>query len=93
MTEILDVKINAGEPVQVKDYKITPFAQSIKITAPGIAGGFIWNRPVSILVQKTDGEETVIPVTDVTRLAILGMIGAALGVILSGWLVSILTRK
>lgn len=93
MTEILDVKINAGEPVYAKDYKIIPFAQSIKITAPGITGGFIWNRPVSILVQKADGEETVIPITDVTRLAIFGLIGAALGVILSGWLVSLFTKR
>jgi len=93
MTEFLNVEIRAGEPVTIGERTITPFAQSIQVTLPGLNGGFIWNRPVSVLVQSDDGQEEVLPITDVTRLAQVNLIGMSLGVIALIWLVSRIKRK
>ena len=88
MAEILDVKIQAGKSVDIGDQTITPFAQTVQVSLPGITGGFIWNRPVSVLVQTENGQEEVLPVTDVTRQAIFGLIGSSLGALLIIWLIS-----
>ena len=93
MTDFLNVEIRAGEPVSIGERTVTPFAQSIQITLPGQIGGFIWNRPVSVLVQSDDGKEEVLPITDVTRLVLFNLIGMSLGVIAFIWLVSRIKRK
>jgi hypothetical protein len=52
MFEFMNVEIQAGEPVTIGEQTITPFAQSVQVRLPGMNGGFIWNRPVSVLVQE-----------------------------------------
>lgn len=93
MAEPLDVEINAGDPISADGYTLTPFAQSIKVTLPGFPGGFIWNRPVSILVENPDGNEQVIPIQDVTRQVVFGLIGVSLGIVMISWLISKMFRK
>jgi len=86
MTEFFDVEIQAGETVSMGNYSLTTFAQVIKITPPGMNGGFIWNRPVSVLVQTPDGSEGVLPVPDVTRQTIYRIIGIGLLSVVITWL-------
>lgn len=67
-----------GKPIKVGENLITPISQSFQLTIPGFTGGLIWNRPVAVRVQATNGQEQVIPVQDVTRLVLLGILGFTL---------------
>ena len=65
----------AGEPVTVDQLTVTPLAQSLTMRWP--RGGFVWNRPVALLVTK-DGQTERIPLPDVTRMAQLVLFGFVL---------------
>jgi hypothetical protein len=68
----------SGDKITVGDVTVTPQSQALSVRWPN--GGFVWNRPVAVLVQR--GEETErIPIVDVTRMAQLGLLG--LGVVFS----------
>ena len=56
----------AGPPVTVNQLTVTPLAQSLTIRWP--QGGFVWNRPVAILIER-DGQTVRMPILDVTGLA------------------------
>jgi hypothetical protein len=59
--------------------------QVVKFQTRGRHAGLIWNRPKSIIVRREDGQEQVLPVNDVTRVAIWAMlIGGVLGAVLIG---------
>jgi hypothetical protein len=75
---LIRYETRAGDPIQVAGRRIIPFSKALIVRFPGPHGGLIWNRPVSVAVQGDDGQERVIPVVDVTRMAIWGMLG--------GWL-------
>ncbi len=75
-----------GSPVKVGENLITPISQNFTLTIPGFSGGLIWNRPVAVRVQTADGHEQKLPVPDVTRLILLGILGfSALVALLSLW--------
>ena len=78
MSNFVQTETLAGEPYKFGDTKITPYSKSLKLLVPGFLGGLIWNRPDSILVQKPDGSEQIIPVIDVTRQVIWAIFGASL---------------
>jgi hypothetical protein len=71
-------EIHSGEPVAIRDKSIVPFFQSITMDIPGTPVHFTWKRPVSILLIDSAGGEVVAPVQDVTRQAVLGILGASL---------------
>lgn len=72
--------LESGSPIIAGDATVTPQAQVLSIK--GWNGGFVWNRPVAVLVER-GGEVTRYPIVNVTRYAQLGLI--AVGVVL-GWL-------
>ncbi len=76
-----------GKTIQAGENKITPFSQAIRLTLPGVKGGLIWNRPVSVIVQGADGSEQVLPVVDITRTVQLTLLGAGLVIGLLTWLI------
>jgi len=85
----IEREIRTGEAMQVGDYHITPQTQVLRIRLPGKNTGLIWNRPKAVLVKTSDGQETSLPVRDVTRLVMWSMLaGGVLGAILIG-----LTRR
>ena len=90
---LLNVEIRAGDPISINEHTITPFAQSMQVTIPGMNGGLIWNRPVSILVQTKDGEEQVLSVPDVTRQTIWTLFGATILITLFAWLISCIFKS
>lgn len=63
----LQFETRPGQTLRVGKTRLTPFAQSFQLTLPGLPGGLIWNRPVSILAQYPDGREEVTPIPDLTR--------------------------
>ncbi|MFN8488800.1 MAG: hypothetical protein U0350_14455 [Caldilineaceae bacterium] len=71
----------AGAPITIHDTTITPLAQALTIRWSG--GGFVWNRPVALLVNR-NGQREQISILDVTRLVQLILFTSAvlLGLIL-----------
>jgi hypothetical protein len=69
-----------GEPHRINEMTITPVAQALTIRWPG--GGFVWNRPVGLLIER-NGQVERRPVQDWTRLLqvgllLLGLVGGLL---------------
>ena len=82
-------KTSSGQPIVVGDSTIVPQAQAIALKLPYC--GFVWNRPVAILVER-DGQRQRFPIFDVTRAVILVLSGVALTISL-GTLLSRLLHK
>ncbi|OGN91914.1 MAG: hypothetical protein A2Y88_09110 [Chloroflexi bacterium RBG_13_48_10] len=79
----IETETKYGESRQVGDLEITPVTRVLKIHKPGYHAGLIWNRPKAVIVKTSDGKERTLPVTDVTRLIIWGMLaGGILGAIM-----------
>ena len=65
-----ELQTKSGKTVTVGNVAVTPQSQSLAIRWP--QGGWVWNRPLSLVVQR--GEETQhIPVLDITRILQLGL--------------------
>jgi len=65
----------AGTPVTAGGVTVTPWSRALTVRLP--FGGFVWNRPTAVVVERA-GRIERIPVRDVTRDARLGLIGLAL---------------
>ncbi|MGD9029919.1 MAG: hypothetical protein PVG25_08905, partial [Anaerolineae bacterium] len=53
---------------------VTPQSQSVTVRWP--RGGWVWNRPVAVMVGR-DEERKRIPIVDVTRVAQIGLFAFA----------------
>lgn len=79
MADWLQVETTAGVPFHSRNLRVTPFARAYRIQFPGVTAEAVWARPVSVLVQDDrTGEETVIPIIDVTRLVQWYLLGTSL---------------
>lgn len=90
MSKFLTIETRSGQPIQAGDATLTPFAQSWQVRFPNQSGGLVWNRPVSVLVTSANGQEQVLPVTDITRLALWALMG---GCALTVMILSLALRK
>jgi hypothetical protein len=61
----------SGSPVTAGDVTVTPQSQSLTVRWP--YGGWVWNRPVAILVER-GGQTERVPIVDVTRAVQLGLL-------------------
>ncbi len=61
-----------GKPITAGDITVTPQAQALILRWPG--GGWVWNRPVAVLVERGGNVERI-PIIDVTRFAQIGLYG------------------
>ncbi len=71
LKDFLQLQTNSGDPIPIGDTTITPQSQALIIRFP--FGGFVWNRPVAVIVDRA-GESRRIPIVDATRLALIGLI-------------------
>ena len=60
----------AGTAVQVGGQTLTPQSQTLHLETP--FGGFVWQRPIAVLVEKNGYSETV-PIIDKTRTAVVAL--------------------
>ena len=75
LREMLQRQTISGDKVTVGDVTVTPQSRALTISWP--YGGFVWNRPLAVLVKR--GKQTErIPIVDVTRMAQLGLLGLSL---------------
>lgn len=87
---IIQFEQKAGEPFLVGGVNIIPFAQSLHVRNPFWRySGLIWNRPSSVMVVTSDGQEQVLPVHDITRRLQLSLLAAG---VLSSLLIGLLFR-
>jgi hypothetical protein len=70
LKDIFRVQTLSGDPLAVQGVNITPQSQAVVVRWAN--GGWVWNRPVAVLVER-DGETERIPMVDVTRMAQLGL--------------------
>ena len=67
----------SGDPMTVGDVSVTPQSQALVVRWP--FGGFVWNRPIAVVVER-DGAGFVERrrVVDVTRIIQLGLLSFSL---------------
>jgi hypothetical protein len=65
----------SGKTAVVDDIAVTPQSQALTVRWP--RSGWVWNRPVAVLVDRGE-ERKRIPIVDVTRMAQLGLYGLGL---------------
>jgi len=93
MPGFIQTETKAGDAITMGETKIVPFSKSVRVQIPGLHGGLIWNRPASLLVTSSDGEEQIIPIVDVTRQALWALLGASTAVFLLMMLISLRRNK
>ena len=64
----------SAEPVTLHDVTVTPRSRAVTIRLPN--GGFVWNRPTAVVVERA-GKARRIPIVDLTRMLQLGLFGLA----------------
>ncbi len=72
LKDIVQYQTISAEPIVVGDTKVTPQAQALTVRLP--FGGFVWNRPVAVLVERDDGTQRI-PIVNVTRLMQIVLFG------------------
>ena len=78
---------SSGERATVGDISVTPESKALTVRWPG--GGWVWNRPVAVLVERGEEKERI-PIVDVTRVAQLALYGlglafAVIGLVVWAW--------
>ena len=77
LNEIVRIQQNVGPAVTVGDVTVTPLSQAVLVRLP--FAGFVWHRPTAVLVERAGVTERV-PVRNVTRAIIWGLLGLGLAV-------------
>ena len=88
MARFLNIETQAGTPIRWGNRTLIPFAQTVRLQAPGAKGGFIWNRPTSLLVQSAEGQDQVLIIPDLTRRIIWSLGAASLAAVLILWIIN-----
>ena len=61
----------SGEPMMIQDARITPQARVLRVQSR--FGGLVWNRPVSVVVERAGKRETI-AVPDVTLITTIALL-------------------
>ena len=77
MSKLFSITNYSGAPITAGNSKIIPFSQIVRLDIPFVSGGFQWERPVSLLEIDAQGNERVIPIHDISRRILLGLLGAS----------------
>ena len=85
----VELKTSTGKPIKRGNVIIIPQSQALVVRLPFC--GFVWNRPVAMLVE-VDGRQERFPILDVTRVTVLAMAGAGVALSLGAVLVTIFGR-
>ncbi len=89
MESPFSVEVKAGSEVQLGVYSLLPFTRTWQINTPGKPVRMVWNRPNSILVRDSAGNETILPINDLTW----RVIGSLIGISLSATLLLLISNR
>lgn len=70
---IFTVNTHHALPQVVGGTVISPRSQHIQAQLPFFELHLAWSRPLDVTVLYPDGQQQVIPIVDVTRVALIGM--------------------
>jgi hypothetical protein len=70
--DMIGWQTHTGASVMVRDIRLDPQSQALVVRWPN--GGWVWNRPVAVLVHRGEQAERI-PISDVTRITQLGLLG------------------
>jgi len=79
LREMVEWQEHVGDTLALGNVSLTPLSQALVIRTP--IGGYVWNRPVAVLVER-DGQEQRLPILNVILMARLAALG--LGLTLAG---------
>ena len=88
--KMFQLQTHSGEAVSVGDATVTPQSQALTLRWPN--GGFVWNRPLAILVER-DGDKERIPIVDVTLVAQAALLGLTVAFSVGILMLSALRRR
>ena len=71
----LRIETHTSHPIRINNTEVRVRSQVIQLRLPVANGGLIWNRPVAVIVRTADDQEKILPVPDLTRIAILILAG------------------
>jgi hypothetical protein len=77
-TSLFRVGTHSGPPMDIPHGQVYLRSQFVQFRFPVIRGGLIWNRPASVVVRSLNGQETSLPIVDVTRIALVALTGLGL---------------
>ena len=86
----ISYELVTGEPMTVDNATLTPEARVLSVRWPN--GGWVWNRPVTMVVEQ-DGHSERLPIVDVTRIAQLSLYGFSLFIALLTLVATLGRRK
>ncbi len=75
LKDVFQVQTVSGQPVTVESVTVTPQSQALIVRLP--IGGFVWNRPTAILVERDETTKRF-PIVDITRILQLWLLGFSL---------------
>ena len=75
LKQLIQWRTESGDRIIIDDMTITPQSQALIIRWP--YGGWVWNRPVAVVVEQ-EGRLARYPVMDITRVVQLILLGLSL---------------
>lgn len=72
LQDLIQWQTHSGQKITVGDISITPQSRALVVRWP--YGGFVWNRPTALLVNRGDSAEHI-PIEDLTRKLQLTLMG------------------
>jgi hypothetical protein len=72
LRKFIQIETQTGEPLTVSDTTLTPQSRALSVRWPH--GGFVWNRPIGVIVER-GGQTQRLPIVDVTRVATWSLAG------------------
>ena len=74
-TSMFQIETLTSSRITVQGTQVRLRSLLVRLRCPAIHGGVIWNRPVAVVVRTLDGDESILPIPDVTRTALLALAG------------------
>jgi sugar lactone lactonase YvrE len=88
-TSLFHIGTLTGHPIDAPQGQIYVRSQFVQFRFPALPGGLIWNRPAAVVVRSLTGQETTLPILDVTRIVMMALTGLSLATLF----VSIIMRR
>ena len=73
----MTLQTQPGAPVSHRGRALLPMARSFLLRLPGQGAGLVWNRPVGVRIEDSEGARWL-RITDPTRRIQLGLLAAGL---------------
>ncbi len=80
LKDLIRWQTTSSQPVVVDDITLTLRSRVVSLHLP--IGGFVWSRPIAVLVRQ-NGQEGYLPIVDATRMLQLGLFGLSLAITLT----------